>query len=141
MLKYGAYLKSDDLIAHHLDLLYDKMLEANLLKIIHPYRYIVKYYLCKTLCNCSFYLSSSVEISHVAKLINLPEAQVVHKLSQMVLDKKFFGILDQGRGHLIIYESADEDVNFTKGVEVIANMENVVEALFGRSKALVKTNA
>eukprot|EP00428_Durinskia_dybowskii_P066765 CAMPEP_0170383608 /NCGR_PEP_ID=MMETSP0117_2-20130122/15562_1 /TAXON_ID=400756 /ORGANISM="Durinskia baltica, Strain CSIRO CS-38" /LENGTH=439 /DNA_ID=CAMNT_0010639315 /DNA_START=41 /DNA_END=1360 /DNA_ORIENTATION=+ len=119
--KYGVYLKTDDLIAHHLDLLYDKMLEANLLKIIHPY--------------------SSVEISHVAKLINLPEPQVVHKLSQMVLDKKFFGILDQGRGHLIVYETAEEDINFTKGVEVIGNMENVVEALFGRTKALVKTNA
>jgi asparagine synthetase B (glutamine-hydrolysing) len=36
--KYDAQLKSDDLIAHHLELLYDKMLEANLLKIIHPYR-------------------------------------------------------------------------------------------------------
>lgn len=119
--KYEVYLKRDDLISHHLDLLYDKMLEANLLKIIFPY--------------------SSVEISHVAKRINLPEPQVVHKLSQMILDRKFFGILDQGRGHLIVYETADEDTNFTKGVEVIGNMENVVEALFGRTKVLVKTHA
>lgn len=36
--KYEQYLKSDDLISHHLDLLYDKMLEANLLKIVHPFR-------------------------------------------------------------------------------------------------------
>lgn len=36
--KYEVYLKRDDLISHHLDLLYDKMLEANLLKIIFPYR-------------------------------------------------------------------------------------------------------
>jgi hypothetical protein len=36
--KYSAYLKTDDLIAHHLDILYDNMLEANLLKIIYPYR-------------------------------------------------------------------------------------------------------
>lgn len=34
------YLKSDELISHHLDILYDKMLEGNLLKIINPFRYI-----------------------------------------------------------------------------------------------------
>ena len=65
---------------------------------------------------------------------------MVHKLSQMILDHKFFGILDQGRGHLIIYESAQEDSNLAKGVEIIGNMESVVEALFGRTKALAKTN-
>jgi 26S proteasome regulatory subunit N6 len=86
-------------------------------------------------------LLSSVEISHVAKLINLPEQQVVHKLSQMILDHKFFGILDQGRGHLIIYESSQEDSNFAKGVEIIGNMEGVVEVLFGRTKALAKGSA
>lgn len=56
MTKYDAHLQNDDLIAHHLVLLYNKMLEANLLKIIQPY--------------------SVVEIDHVAKLINLPEPQV-----------------------------------------------------------------
>ena len=34
-----------------------------------------------------------------------------------------------------------QDTNFTKGVEVIGNMENVVEALFGRAKGLAKTHA
>lgn len=77
----------------------------------------------------------------MARLINLPEHQVVHKLSQMILDHKFFGILDQGRGHLIIYERSEEDSNFTKGVEIIGNMGGVVEALFGRTKALGKGTA
>jgi hypothetical protein len=36
--RYEKYLKSDDLIAHHLEVLYDKMLQGNLLKIIHPFR-------------------------------------------------------------------------------------------------------
>lgn len=38
--RFSAQLTEDELIAHHLDLLYDKMLEANLLKIISPYRLV-----------------------------------------------------------------------------------------------------
>eukprot|EP01038_Epipyxis_sp_PR26KG_P005073 gene5073-7079_t len=116
--KYGQYLKNDDLIAHHLDVLYEKMLESNLLKIIHPY--------------------STVEINYVAKLINLPEVQVIHKLSQMILDRKFFGILDQGRGHLIVYETESDDNAFKSGLEIISNMGLVVEALFARTKGVTK---
>jgi len=119
--EHQALLRGDALISHHLDVLYDKMLEANLLKIINPF--------------------STVEISHVAKLINLPETQVVHKLSQMILDRKFFGILDQGKGHLIVYDSAGEDINFTKGVEIITNMGLVVEALASRAQGLSSTTS
>lgn len=71
------------------------MLESNLLKIIQPY--------------------SSVELRYVATAINLPEPQVITKLSQMVLDRKFFGILDQGRGHLLVYDSAPDDTSFSRG--------------------------
>lgn len=53
MSKYEAQLKSDDLIAHHLELLYDKMLEANLLKIIHPYRYVKHWYLLQSTDICT----------------------------------------------------------------------------------------
>ena len=56
MKEHTSELKSDELIAHHLDILYDQMLEGNLLKIIHPF--------------------SCVEIAHVAKLIKMPVAAV-----------------------------------------------------------------
>lgn len=36
-----ALLKSDALISHHLDVLYENMLEGNLLKIIHPFRLVI----------------------------------------------------------------------------------------------------
>jgi 26S proteasome regulatory subunit N6 len=119
--KYEQYLTTDDLIRHHLDLLYDKMMQNNLLKIIAPY--------------------SKVELDHVAKLINLPTLTVTHKLSQMILDRTFNGILDQGKGQLIVYEAGEEDTNFEKGVEIIGNMGLVVEALFGRAKGVGNTAA
>ena len=117
--KHDVYLRSDALISHQLDDLYQKMLELNLLKIVHPY--------------------SCVEIAHVAKLIKLPVVDVERKLSQMILDHRFSGILDQGKGHLIIYENSSEDKAFTKGLEVISNMSQVVDALFVQAKSVEKT--
>jgi len=63
---------------------------------------------------------------------------VEKKLSQMILDGHFSGILDQGQGHLIIYHAATEDPSFTKGLEVVSNLGSVVEALSKRAKALGK---
>lgn len=67
--------------------------------------------------------------------------QVEKKLSQMILDRAFSGILDQGKGHLIVFEPMQDDVTFTKGGEVLANVGLVVEALAGRAKGLHKLPA
>jgi 26S proteasome regulatory subunit N6 len=76
-------LKSDDLIAHHLEILYENMLESNLLKIIHPY--------------------SCVEIIHIAKMIALPVPVVEKKLSQMILDHRFSGMYTYIYIYIYIY--------------------------------------
>jgi len=112
----SAYLRSDDLISRRLDVLYNTMLESNLIKIISPF--------------------SCVELSHVARLIKLSESEVERKLAHMILDRKFSGILDQGKGHLIVYETSAEDVSFKKGLEIIENMGHVVSALAERGKRL-----
>ena len=54
----------------------------------------------------------------------------------MILDGQFSGILDQGKGHLIVYSAVREDPSFAHGVEVIGSLGVVVEALAQRAKAL-----
>jgi 26S proteasome regulatory subunit N6 len=119
--KYSHELQDDILIKHHLKVLHEQLLESNLIRIIEPY--------------------SCVEIDHVAELIDMPQALVEKKLSQMILDRKMNGILDQGKGQLIVYEEGEKDLAMEKGLDVIENMDNVVSSLFVRSNALRTTMA
>ena len=114
--KYPHELQDDLLIKHHLGTLQEQLLESNLIRIIEPY--------------------SCVEIDHVANLIEMPLPVVEKKLSQMILDGKFHGILDQGKGQLIVYEDVDQDKAMEKGLKVIENMDKVVTSLFSRSQNL-----
>mmetsp|Transcript_32142 Transcript_32142/g.48521 ORF Transcript_32142/g.48521 Transcript_32142/m.48521 type:complete len:474 (-) Transcript_32142:57-1478(-) len=114
--KFSHELQDDLLIKHHLYILKEQLLESNLIRIIEPY--------------------SCVEISHIASLMEMPLAAIEKKLSQMILDGKFQGILDQGKGQLIVYEESEKDYAMEKGLEVIDNMDAIVTTLFARSKAL-----
>jgi 26S proteasome regulatory subunit N6 len=114
--KYPIELQQDLLIKHHLHVLKEQLLEANLIRIIEPY--------------------SCVEIHFIAQQIDMPITTVEKKLSQMILDGKFSGILDQGSGQLIVYEESQADKAMEKGLQVISNMDNIVTSLFERSKAL-----
>jgi len=116
LLNYPNELQDDLLIKHHLHILQEQLLESNMIRIIEPF-------------DC-------VEISHVSKLIDMPFAKVEKKLSQMILDGKFSGILDQGRGQLIVYEEKESDKAMEKGLEVISSMDKVVNQLFVRSRSL-----
>ncbi|TVU49220.1 hypothetical protein EJB05_00518, partial [Eragrostis curvula] len=65
---------------------------------------------------------SRVEIAHIAEMIELPIDHVEKKLSQMILDKKFAGTLDQGAGCLIIFEDPKTEEIFPATLETIANV-------------------
>lgn len=109
LVDYDKQLKGDTFINAHLQDLYGKLLEENLCRIIEPY--------------------SKVEIEQVAKVIELPLNTVHKKLSQMILDQKFKGILDQGNGCLVVYEDTPEDKTYQSAISSIDNMDNVVKRL------------
>lgn len=128
-------LEDDVIVRAHLGTLYDNMLEQNLCRIIEPY--------------------SRVQVDYVARTIKLPMPQVEKKLSQMILDAKFHGILDQGEGMfffcllnrlltiiivflgvLIVFEDTPVDKTYEMALETIQSMSKVVDTLYQKAKKL-----
>lgn len=113
---YSIELKSDPIIKSHFNSLYDNLLEQNLLKIIEPY--------------------SVVELNHISKSIGLNLQQVEGKLSQMILDKVFYGVLDQGNGWLIIYDEPRKDAAYEASLDLVKNLSSVVDLLYEKASSL-----
>jgi 26S proteasome regulatory subunit N6 len=113
---FKAQLEDDMIVAKHLTTLYSNMLEHNLCRIIEPY--------------------SKVQVDYVASKIGLPKSEVEKKLSQMILDKKFQGILDQETGVLIIFLKESRDETFDDVIETVSAMNAVVDRLYQAAKKL-----
>lgn len=113
---YKKELVDDPIVHAHLNSLYDTLKEQNLLRLIEPF--------------------SKVEIEHVAHLINLELHDVEAKLSQMILDKKLNGILDQGAGCLIVYDDIPLSNTYQASLDTLVNMDNVVHSLFDKASTL-----
>eukprot|EP00004_Rigifila_ramosa_P005586 TRINITY_DN1614_c0_g1_i1.p1 TRINITY_DN1614_c0_g1~~TRINITY_DN1614_c0_g1_i1.p1 ORF type:complete len:432 (-),score=124.58 TRINITY_DN1614_c0_g1_i1:50-1324(-) len=114
--QYDAEIAHDPIIKHHLRELHEILLTQNLVRLIEPY--------------------SKVQISHIAALIDLPLSTVEAKLSQMVLDKEFDGILDQGAGCLHAFEPSTPDRAYPAAIETMHSMGTVVDSLFERAAQL-----
>jgi len=113
---YTSQLKDDPVINSHLGKLRDKLLEQNLIRLIEPF--------------------DRVEIAHVAKLIDLPVDLVESKLSEMILDKKLNGILDQGAGVLIVFDDQTTDKTYDHAVATVRELSGVLDRLYTKAKRL-----
>jgi 26S proteasome regulatory subunit N6 len=109
-------LRRDAVVQLHLTNLYADLLERHLARLVEPY--------------------SVIELSRVAELMALPAATVEKHLSSMILDGKLSAILDQGAGHLILYDAPQADRAFGKSLAVMSEMTNVVDVLFEQANQL-----
>ncbi|NWU87184.1 PSD11 ATPase, partial [Onychorhynchus coronatus] len=118
---YKVELRDDPIINTHLAKLYDNLLEQNLIRVIEPFSRV------------QVNVSSSTSSWCLCPLLL---AEVERKLSQMILDKKFHGILDQGEGVLIIFDEPPVDKTYEAALETIQNMSKVVDSLYNKAKKL-----
>ncbi len=132
---YRAELVEDPIIKAHLESLYDTMLEQNLCRIIEPYSR-VQVFISSINCLLNLNQYCILKVSHVARIIALPVDQVEKKLSQMILDRKLSGILDQGDGVLIIFEPTRTDSTYEAALDTIQNLGKVVDTLYQKAKKL-----
>ena len=111
---YERELFDDLVIRRHFNLLYNSLLEDNLCKIILPYE--------------------QVQIDYVAQQIDLPVDRVLMKLSEMILDGKIRGTLDQGRNCLIVFEEDEPTEQFEHSLATLKNLDGVMDALYEKAQ-------
>jgi 26S proteasome regulatory subunit N6 len=110
--EHKAELESDPIVASHLSDLYDSMLEQHLIRVIEPY--------CE------------VQLNHISKKVKLDVGLVEDKLSQMILDKKLNGTIDQANLCLIVFESDQPDACYPAALSTVDNMSKVIDALLDK---------
>jgi 26S proteasome regulatory subunit N6 len=104
-------LSSDPTIRSHLAALYDTLLEQNLLRIVEPYSVVEIEYVAQTVGQVRQAVEAKCE--HISSVIKRGSSLILFlysRLSQMILDKVFHGVLDQGRGCLLVFDPAEADV-------------------------------
>lgn len=108
-------INNDLVIKNKLNELKNKLLEQNLLRLLEPFEI--------------------VEISHIADLIKLPINTIQNKLSQMILDSKFNGILDQGQGSIIVFDKQPTTNIYSNAISTIDTLGECIDQLFNRAQS------
>ncbi|KAH9593235.1 Proteasome component (PCI) domain [Trypanosoma melophagium] len=84
----GAAFLEDDVLQRRLTEMYNSLLERHLLKLLEPY--------------------SRVQVSYLAELLKLDVDAVESQVSQLILDKKLAGIVDQQHQCVVVFDEQDE---------------------------------
>lgn len=102
-------IEADAYIYRHLRLLYDILLDKNILKIIEPY--------------------SHIKISFIALKLGFSENIIEDKLRKMILDKAINGILDHVSQCLILHGNEPDESHspLTKDISILRNIFTKVE--------------
>ena len=74
-----------------------------------------------------------MQIDFVAKQIDLPVNRILMKLSEMILDEKIRGTLDQGRNCLIVFEEEEPTEMFKHAISTFDNLDGVLDSLYEKT--------
>ena len=96
----------------HLTDMYDRLLEGHLLRLIEPYH--------------------RVQLQFLADALKLDSNLVESRLSQMILDKKLRGIVDQQHMCLIVFEEEHPTKLYENAITTLDSMDKLVTALFDK---------
>nr|CDJ89185.1 Proteasome component region PCI domain containing protein [Haemonchus contortus] len=115
---YNRELLCDQVVAAHSRELRDNMLEKEIARVIEPY--------------------SEIDLSHIVRCVGMTQKQIEKAISMMLLDKKFFGVIDQHNGTVHVYETPHKDKTYQKSVELIRALSKTVDAIYSKAGTLLK---
>ena len=116
LVEHKEDIKSKEIISSQIKLLYENLLEKNILKLTKPY--------------------TKVQLSYLSRKLGVGVTRIEKKISEMILDGKLKGTLDQGIGNLILFREDDLDPMFKSSAQILDNMEMVIGQLFAKTEKL-----
>ncbi|RVD91069.1 26S proteasome regulatory complex [Tubulinosema ratisbonensis] len=102
-----SLLSEDTFVKKHLKELYSILLENNILKIIEPY--------------------SNIRINLISEKLNFSLEEIEEKLRKMILDGVIYGIIDNAKHLLIIYEKKTDDKDELMG-EILKDLKEIANS-------------
>ncbi|MES1923045.1 26S proteasome regulatory subunit rpn6, variant 2 [Bonamia ostreae] len=107
--KYRTFLEDDKIIARNLKSVSDTLLEQNIRRIIEPY--------------------SCIEISFIAGKLQMDQYILEKTLTKLILDKKILGVIDQSKGHLILFKQKTLSPVYEDALAAIEQLTMIVTKL------------